>query len=108
MEEKIYKQVGRNDKYPKEVRVWRRGEPVPEWLSDISKISGMDNISNLPILATVALNTGGYIILESGSSGNESLVTVRKENDYVCIGDDSRIFSLTPNQLRLLYGKEVR
>ena len=32
------KQRGRNEKYPNEIKIWKLGDPVPSWLSDLAKV----------------------------------------------------------------------
>lgn len=100
MEEKLYKQKGLNKKYPEVIRIWKLDETVPEWLSDIAKVSWIDNGTGSVVLETIRTSSGGYSII--GADGNSSLVTVNKIDDYVCIGDD-KIFPLNKDQLRLLY-----
>ena len=39
---KIFRQTGENEAYPKEIITWRKGDEVPEWLSDIARIKSYD------------------------------------------------------------------
>lgn len=96
-------QKGRNNNYPESIRIWRRGEKVPEWLSDKAFISSID-IKTGYNLRYRNTTTGGYEILDS--SGINVLVSVRNQSDYVCLGDNGRFFSLSPKQLKLLYKNE--
>lgn len=93
----IFIQCGRNDKYPEQVETWRKGEPLPSWISDNCKIIGMEGTSLIPCYRGVV--GGGYeIIRENG----QSLVSTKSDKDFVCLGDN-KIFSLTPKQMELLY-----
>jgi len=96
------RQLGRNDKYPKEILTWRSSEKdIPTWLTDECKVNGIDE-SGQPIIELRKHSTGtGYSIIRSDR--NESLVDVKSESDYVCFGDN-RYFTLTEKQLNLLYG----
>ena len=94
------KQKGRNDKYPKEIEIWRSGEKVPEWLLNVAQIVGIDESFGTYILGTNKLSSGGYEIKDS--SGQGVLVHVWNDDDFVCYGD-GKIFSLSPKQLKLLY-----
>ena len=96
-------QKGRNNNYPESIKTWRRGEKVPEWLSDRAYISSIDiNIGyNLKYRNTT---TGGYEILDS--SGIDVLVRAENKDDYICLGNNGKIFSLSPKQLKLLYKDE--
>lgn len=93
----IYVQSGRNDKYPKQIETWRKGESLPSWISDNCKIIGMEGTNLIPEIRGV--HGGGYeIVRENGSA----LVSTKNEKDYICLGD-GKIFSLTEKQLNLLY-----
>ena len=96
-------QKGRNNLYPQSIRIWKRGEKVPEWLSDRAFITSIDlkNGYNLKYRETT---TGGYEILDS--SGVNVLIRTIGREDYVCLGDNGRIFSLSPKQVKLLYKDE--
>ena len=98
-------QKGRNNLYPKTIQVWKRGERVPEWLSDRACITSIDsNIGyNLKYRNTVS---GGYEILDS--SGVDVLVRAKDQGDYICLGDNGRFFSLSPRQLTLLYKEDEK
>ena len=99
MIDKIFRQYGRNDKYPKEIKVWRLSdETLPEWLSDIAKLKFGEGGKLL--LDYRDLYSGGYSILDS--SGKYTLISVQDKNDYVCFGN-SKLFSITENQFKLLY-----
>lgn len=93
----IFVQSGRNDKYPKQIDTWTKGEAVPEWISDNCKIIGIEGTNLIPEFRKV--NGGGYeIVKENGSS----LVSTKNDSDFICFGD-GRIFSLTQKQIGLLY-----
>jgi hypothetical protein len=94
------KQRGRNSNYPDEIQTWRKGERVPEWLSNVAAIVGIDDKKGSYILDTIPNSAGGFEIKES--SGTNVLVRVAKVEDYVCYGD-GKIFTLNPIQLNLLY-----
>ena len=93
------KQKGQNSKFPKEIKTWRKNEPVPEWLSDVAKVSYIDEKTGKPGITTNGASSGGYEIV--GSDGRTLLIT-KNQDDYVCCGD-GRIFSLTKEQVELLY-----
>jgi hypothetical protein len=95
------KQKGENSKYPKTIETWKRGEPVPEWLSDRAKILGIDEKTRAGLLEFTPNTTGGYEIKDS--SGQRALVSVKNPKDFVCFGDNNSIFALSPEQLTLLY-----
>lgn len=96
-------QKGRNNTYPQSIRIWKRGEKVPEWLSDKACVTSIDlkNGYNLKYRETT---TGGYEVLDS--SGINVLVRATSRNDYICLGDNGKFFSLSPEQLKLLYKNE--
>lgn len=94
------KQKGKNSNYPEEIQTWRKGERVPEWLSNVAAIVGLDDGKNSYILDTIPNSFGGFEIKES--SGKNVLVSVSRAEDYVCYGD-GKIFTLNPIQLNLLY-----
>ena len=93
----IFVQCGRNDKYPEQIETWRRGETVPEWISDNCKIIGIEGTSLIPEFRKV-INGGYEIVKENGSA----LVSTKSDSDFICFGNN-KIFSLTPKQLELLY-----
>lgn len=100
----MYKQKGRNSKYPETIETWSIGQPVPEWLSDRAKVNGMysEGQCTLEIRKTTS---GGYELLDSG--GQYTLVRVDTLNGVVCKDISSeKIISLRPEQLRLLYEKQ--
>ena len=102
MTNKVLKQKGRNNKYPDEIWTWRLGEIVPEWLSDIAKVSYLEGQDGNIQLEIVSSSTGGYELKES--SGLIVLVKARGREDFICMGTDKRsIFSLSPLKLKLLY-----
>lgn len=97
-------QKGRNDKYPKEIKVWYLGLPVPEWLSDIAKVSSIDGDTGEANLSLTYTNKGGYELYESGGKG--VLIRTKGKEDYICLGDSGYLFPLTPTQFNLLYRPE--
>lgn len=102
--ERVYKQRGYNGKFPEEVKVWIKGSIVPEWLSNVSKVVGMNSTTGDTTIETRELSAGGYEIIDS--SGTGTLVRTKSEEDYVCFGRGS-IFSLSPKQFKLLYDERV-
>ena len=94
----IYEQKGENDKYPKEIKIWKIGEKIPEWLSDSAKVLFIDGNGNIT-LDTIDNNTGGY---EIKSSSGDTLVSLKKKSDIVCFGN-SKIFGLSEKQFNLIY-----
>ena len=101
---KIFRQTGENEAYPKEIITWRKGDEFPEWLSDIARIKSYDH--GKKILDLRDTDTGGYEVLDS--SGSQALVRVPGKNDFVCRNlhiPGSKLFSLSPRQLKLLYGE---
>jgi hypothetical protein len=97
-------QKGRNKNFPLKIKIWKRGDVIPEWLSDRACISSIDLINGYN-LRYRNLTSGGYEILDS--SGVSTLVFVKKKDHYVCLGD-GKIFSLSPEQLNLLYKKDEK
>jgi hypothetical protein len=93
------KQIGKNNKYPEEILVWKKGESIPSWLSDVCNIIKLGE-NGEPIL-DMRKSGEGYELITSGT--NQILVKVNNEEDWVCFGD-KRIFSLSNKQLELLYG----
>lgn len=96
----MYQQAGKNDKYPQTIETWRKGDKVPEWLSDICKVTFVDGNGDIT-LESRETSTGGYELISS--TGNETVIKTINSNDYVCRGDNGKIFSLTQIQLDLLY-----
>lgn len=96
-------QKGRNNFYPQSIRVWKRGEPIPEWLSDRACITAID-LNFKYSLKYRDTTKGGYEIFDS--SGLNVLVRAESKEDYICLGDNGKLFSLSPKQLELLYKKE--
>ena len=94
-----YKQRGENSKYPEEISIWRKGDPVPSWLSDRAKVKFLDGDGNIT-LERRNLADGGYELLDS--SGLNVLVRTTGQGDYICYGEN-RIFVLTPRQFEILY-----
>lgn len=99
-----YTQRGRNDKYPRNIETWRYGEPVPEWMSDVCKVKFIDALGNIT-LDYRETNTGGLEFISS--AGDRTIISVGTKEDYVCWGD-SRLFTLRPIQLDLLYKKKEK
>ena len=98
-----FKLIGRNNKYPDKIEAWEfEKSPVPEWLSEIAKISSItDDKVQLEYRKT---NTGGVEILDS--SGQSTLVKLETKDSSVCKNLDVEfggIFALTSKQLELLY-----
>ena len=79
------------------VETWRRGEPIPDWITDNCKIVGMEGDRLIPWYREVS--AGGYEIVKTDGS---SLISTKSITDYVCLGD-GKIFSLTETQIGLLY-----
>ena len=100
---KKYKQSGRNDKYPKEIEIWKFGEqPIPDWISDRCKIKFIDAEGNIT-LDYRETNTGGIEFISA--DGTRTEFTLRNKNNYACWGDN-RLFTLREAQLNLLYKEE--
>lgn len=97
-------QRGWNPDYPKEALIWIPGNPIPEWLSDRAKISGIQG--NQVILATRPRTSGGYEILEP--SGKNALVILERDDSVVLFSETHPILSVTPHQLELLYDMHLR
>lgn len=96
-------QKGYNSKYPKEVLVWKKGDFVPEWLSNRVKIVALDIDTGSPIPEFRKNGwENGYALLDSG--GVSIAVSVKNINDFVCFDESTgKLFSLNPRQLNLLY-----
>lgn len=103
----LYKQRGRNNKYPEKIEVWKLNEEiVPNWLSDVAKVSAINTGKNTVQIGFRKLSTGGIEIPDS--SGQSILVKLDSEESFICKDTNARIggiFSLTPKQLELLYVK---
>lgn len=94
------KQLGRNDKYPKEIETWKLDDPdIPSWLSDRCNIKGLDENGD-PII-DIRENGEGYEIITAGT--NQVLVRTNGKSDIICFGNN-KVFALTEKQLNLLYG----
>lgn len=93
-------QSGKNKAFPEKINLWKLGEDIPEWLSDISKVEFVDGSGNIT-LKTLETNEGGLEIISA--DGISSIVRMSGKNDYVAIGDNGKIISLTEKQLSLLY-----
>jgi len=105
MKENKYIQCGKNDKYPKEILVWRVNDDknIPDWIIDNCKIKNI--IDNKFIIETRNTNTGGLDFIAAGS--NAVLFSTKAKNDYACYDyETKKIFSLTEIQLGLLYEKK--
>lgn len=106
----FYKQRGLNEKYPKEIEVWKvNDEYIPEWISDRAKVESVKENGSLKI-GIRETNDGGVEIINSNGTG--ILVRVEnKEEDYICFSKNEEkniikgVFSLTKHQLELLYEK---
>ena len=96
----IYVQFGKNDAWPREIEVWKLGDPIPEWLSDQGKVSFVDGDGNIT-LETHETSSGGLEIVASGGTG--TLVMMKDKKDYVAYNGRGKIFSLSDVQLNLLY-----
>lgn len=103
-------QRGRNQKYPNKIEIWRPGDKVPEWLSDVAKIDHIDPESGekkLKTFSTISLISAddkcGYGIY--AADGKTTLVKTETDKDYICYGD-RKLFSLTEKQIELLYKDE--
>ena len=92
------KQTGRNEKYPKEIITWKRGDKVPQWLSDVCNIIKVDEKGEPEL--DIRESGDGYELITSGT--NQVIVKVAHKDDFVCFGD-RKIFTLTKKQKELLY-----
>jgi hypothetical protein len=100
-----YKQSGRNDKYPDEISIWKITdmEKIPEWIIDNCKIKNITADSKI-ILQTRNTNTGGVEFITA--DGNNVLFSTKTKDSYACYDyKTKKIFSLTKDQLDLLYDK---
>lgn len=93
-------QRGDNSDYPKKATIWKIGDPIPEWLSDRAKVSGM-NSNGEPFLEMRNGKSGNIEIMDSG--GRSVLVKLKDKNSYVLFSSTHPIISLTEHQLKLLY-----
>ena len=93
-------QSGRNPKWPDKVsKYWKYGSgPVPDWLSDASKIIGFDNAGQ-PVLST--LNLSGDSIQIQGPTG--PLVTLKTQDSWIIYDEHFGFLSMTDKQKELLY-----
>lgn len=99
-------QKGENPKYPKFIETWKVGQDVPEWLSDIAKITGMTGDSGKVSIELRETNTGGYEIIDS--SGKYTLVKAKNRGDYICFVPGQKLFSLSELQVNLIYKREKK
>lgn len=88
-----------------EADIWTTTQPVPEWLSDRAKISGLRG-DGTPELFIRRRNTGEIEILESG--GKDVLVTMKSRDSWLLFSKTHPIMSVTPHQLELLYELHLR
>lgn len=94
----VFTQSGRNELYPREIEVWKKGDLLPEWISDNCKILSVTEKGEL--IPDIRPNSrGGFDILDIN---NHAIVSTSSEDDYVCYGE-SKIFSLSELQINLLY-----
>lgn len=93
------KQRGRNEKYPNEIKVWRLGEPIPTWLSDIAKVKDVKENGSMVIDIRMADDDRGFEIIKPD---NQILIRTNKNSDIICFGNN-QLFVLTEKQLELLY-----
>lgn len=93
-------QRGKNNKYPEQIEIWKLGNKVPEWLSDICKVDFVDGEGNLTLNLTET-TTGGYEL--KTSDGKNTLIVVNNKKDYICYCPGTKIFVLSEAQLNLLY-----
>ena len=104
MKDTVYKQCGKNDKYPDEILIWMVNDTknIPDWIIDNCKVK---SITDRIVLDTRNTNTGGLDFIMAGS--NSVLFSTKTKNDYACYDQKTkRIFSLTETQLNLLYEKK--
>ena len=100
---KKFVQRGFNIDWPEKILdTWKRGEIIPEWLSDRANVTIMssDGIKNIEIRET---SSGGYEIVDSGKIG---VLVSLKNSDWFVAWDGKRILSISPDQLEFLYKKE--
>lgn len=96
-----YKQIGYNNKYPIIVETWKIGEKIPDWLSDVSKVSFIDGNGDVT-LDWIKNDTGGVEIKDS--TGINILIKTDKATDIICKDiNNSNIFHLSKEQFDLLY-----
>ena len=93
------RQRGRNEKYPNEIKVWRLGEPIPTWLSDVAKVKDVKGDGSMIIDIRMVDNDRGFEIIKPD---NQILVRTNKNSDIICFGN-KQFFVLTEKQLDLLY-----
>ena len=96
-------QRGFNSNYPQKILLWKRGDLVPEWLSNRVKIVAIDGNTGSPVPEYRENSwVNGYSLLDSG--GVTVAVSVKDSGDYVCFSEETgKLFSLNPKQLNLLY-----
>lgn len=98
-------QKGYNPDYPKEAYIWTQSQPIPEWLSDRAKVSGIDK-NGTPILLMRPKTLGGYEIYDS--SGDSVLVSLNTDDSWILFSSTHPLISVTPHQLELLYDMYIR
>lgn len=97
--DQTYRQRGQNPKYPDKVKAWVFGDPVPEWLSDISFIKKIEDDGTL-VLDTIRTSTGGIEIKSSDRSG--VVCSTKHLDDFICYSENS-IFVLEKKQFNYIY-----
>ena len=109
---KKYIQRGFNIEWPEKIMdTWKRGENVPEWLSDRANVTIMssDGIKNIETRET---SSGGYEIIDSGK--NVILVT-NTPYEEISIPQNAKsviiTFATSPDNIEVvagtLYGKII-
>ena len=92
------KQRGRNEKYPNEIKIWKLGDPVPSWLSDLAKVKKIKQYGSI-VIDIIMIDRGGFEIKDPT---NQLIAKTTNNSDFICFGD-KKIFVLTEKQLNLLY-----
>ena len=92
------KQRGRNEKYPFEIKTWKLGEPVPQWISDVARVKEIKEDGSVVIDVRKHTN-GGFEII---GPENQILIETKNDSDLVCFGS-GKFFVLTNKQLDLIY-----
>lgn len=99
-----FKKIGVNDRFPDVIETWRRGETVPDWLSDECRVT-IDSRGNVQLEGREN-SRGGLDIFTSGRNSVNIFVSTKTKDDFVCRDmKTGKVFSLNPTQIYLLYNE---
>ena len=94
------KQWGYNPDYPIEVEGWKIGEKVPDWLSDVAKVSGFDGKTG-DILLDMWTDKQGKFHIKDTYRPIDLLVI--PNTDSMVVYGDGKLIVLDPEEIDFLY-----